>query len=427
MSLNRDCRIARPLTAGLFVLLLLTAGTPPVLGQDEKADTKAALSEQQKKLNEADRLDARVVQLYEAGKAREAVAPARQALAIRKQVLGERHPYYGTSLSNLALKLSAQHDFGGAAPRLEQALEIGERNLDLTASVQAERQQMAMAAALRPGLGAYLTIGPLAKVPAGHAYRHVLTRKGAILERQRHLGLFRRLGRANPDSENARLFVRLEQTSARLATLALGTPDLKQADAWRAQVAELTREKEEIETKLAGKDATFRAAQAEARRQPEEVQASLPSGTALIDFLERTCRRRRHCARHSFLCCESASTEDSAARRPPLGPRPTHAAVFLGGVRAQHRPVVRSKPRPAGLPTPADGGYPLRDEDETFVREIEAHPTDRSIRRAYADWLDQAGDQRGADPHRRRNAGVAVLFRPPLGAEATPQPAARTD
>ncbi len=184
--------------------------------------------------------------------------------------------------------LVAQHDFAGAAPRFEQALEIGERNLDLTAAVQAERQQLAMAADLRPDLDAYLTIGPLAKVPAGHAYRHVLTSKGAVLERQRHLGLLRRLGRANPDSENARLFVRLEQTTTRLATLALGTPDPKQADAWRAQVAELTREKEELESKLAGKDATFRAAQAEARRRPEDVQASLPRDAALIDFLEYT-------------------------------------------------------------------------------------------------------------------------------------------
>ena len=92
MSLNRDCRIDRPLAAVLFVLLLITAGTPPVLGQDEKADTKAALSEQRRKLDEADRLNDQAVQLYNAGKAREAVAPARQALAIRKEVLGEPTP-----------------------------------------------------------------------------------------------------------------------------------------------------------------------------------------------------------------------------------------------------------------------------------------------------------------------------------------------
>ena len=71
MSLNRDCRIARPLTAVLFVLFLLTAGTPTALGQDEKADTKAALSEQRLKLDEAKILNAQAVQLYKAGKARE--------------------------------------------------------------------------------------------------------------------------------------------------------------------------------------------------------------------------------------------------------------------------------------------------------------------------------------------------------------------
>jgi uncharacterized protein (TIGR02996 family) len=36
----------------------------------------------------------------------------------------------------------------------------------------------------------------------------------------------------------------------------------------------------------------------------------------------------------------------------------------------------------------------LRDEEEAFVHKIEAQPADRSIRRAYADWLDQVGDQR---------------------------------
>ncbi len=140
MSLNRDGRIARPLTAVLFVLLLLTTGTPPALGQDEKADTKAALSEQRRKLDEAVRLNAQVVQLYKAGKAREAVAPAKQVLAIRKEVLGERHPDYADSLNNLAFLLQTQGDYAAAKPLYEQALAIrkavlGEHHPDYATSL----------------------------------------------------------------------------------------------------------------------------------------------------------------------------------------------------------------------------------------------------------------------------------------------------
>ena len=88
MSLNRDCRIDRPLTAVLFVLLLLTARTPPVLGQPEHTSTKSIVGEQRRKLDEAKLLDSQVVELLKSGKAREAMAPARHALAIRKEVLG---------------------------------------------------------------------------------------------------------------------------------------------------------------------------------------------------------------------------------------------------------------------------------------------------------------------------------------------------
>ena len=54
-----------------------------------------------------------------------------QALAIRKQVLGEKHPYTAQSLNNLGLLLQEQGDYAAAFPYYEQALaiqrEIGDR------------------------------------------------------------------------------------------------------------------------------------------------------------------------------------------------------------------------------------------------------------------------------------------------------------
>lgn len=92
------------------------------------------------RLVEAERLNRTVEDLYGAGKYAEAVPLARQALAIRKAVLGERHPATAQSLSSLALLLYAQGDYTAAKPLLEQALAIrkavlGERHPDTAQSL----------------------------------------------------------------------------------------------------------------------------------------------------------------------------------------------------------------------------------------------------------------------------------------------------
>jgi CHAT domain-containing protein/tetratricopeptide (TPR) repeat protein len=91
--------------------------------------------EQRVHLAEATRLNRMAVKLHGAGKYAEAAAAARQALGIRRQVLGERHPDTAHSLNNLAEPLRAQGDYAGARPLYEQALAIckqvlGERHPD---------------------------------------------------------------------------------------------------------------------------------------------------------------------------------------------------------------------------------------------------------------------------------------------------------
>jgi CHAT domain-containing protein len=211
-----------------------------------------------------------------------------RALAILKEVLGERHPDYAHTLSGLASVYHSQGDYAGAASCEEEAVAIAERNLGLSAAALSERQQLAMAQDLRYHLDAYLSLVPRAKVAAGQAYDRVVAAKGAVFERQRHINALRRIAQAGPGSEDARLFADLTATTNRLATLALAVPDPKQADAWRAEVAEQTRRKEELEVALAGRDAAFRAERAEARRTSEEVRASLPTGAALLDLLDYT-------------------------------------------------------------------------------------------------------------------------------------------
>jgi len=211
-----------------------------------------------------------------------------KALAINKAVQGERHPDYALNLSNLGALLHSQGDYARAAPLLKQALEITEGNLALAAAAQSERQQLAMALDLRDQLDAYLSLAPLAKLSLGDTYRYVLGSKGAVFERHRRQRAMRRRFQADSQSQAAQRFADYEQTVNQLATLALTTPDPKQAKVWREKLAGLARRKDELEAELARLDAGFSSEQAAAGRTPEQLQAALPLGTALVDLLVYT-------------------------------------------------------------------------------------------------------------------------------------------
>jgi CHAT domain-containing protein/Tfp pilus assembly protein PilF len=149
----------------------------------EQSDLLARLNPKERALlQEATRLNTRVFKLWSAGKSREALPLARQAvdirkqvlgerhrdyalslfnlaaqhealgqwkqaealylqaLAIRKEVLGERHPDYAFSLNNLAVLYMSQGEYAKAEPLFRQALEIrkqalGERHLDYAVSL----------------------------------------------------------------------------------------------------------------------------------------------------------------------------------------------------------------------------------------------------------------------------------------------------
>jgi CHAT domain-containing protein len=209
-----------------------------------------------------------------------------RALAIRKVVLGEHHPQYRNSLSTLGSLAWARNDVAAAEPLLRKALEVAEGNLDLAAAVQSERQQLAMARNLRSELDFYLSFLPLGKLAAADVYRHVLGAKGAVLERQRRLRTQRRQQRSSPGSQAARRFEEYTQTVTQLSAMALGAPDARQRDQWKSRLEELSRRKDELEAELSRLDPSFRAAESVATRTPEQLQASLPNkSTAVVDYL----------------------------------------------------------------------------------------------------------------------------------------------
>ncbi len=91
----------------------------------EDVDRRIGMTqEQRQRVAEADRLNGEVMALIGAGKSGDALQPARRALAIREEALGERHPFCATSLNNLAFLLYSQKDYAPARPLYEKALTI---------------------------------------------------------------------------------------------------------------------------------------------------------------------------------------------------------------------------------------------------------------------------------------------------------------
>src|SRR5260221_2057366 len=92
MQYRSDCGIRISIAALLMTLLFLCDSqvwVPAAAAQEETAEDAARLNQQ-------------ALELYQQGKAAEAIPLAERALEIRKRVLGENHPDYAKSLINLA-------------------------------------------------------------------------------------------------------------------------------------------------------------------------------------------------------------------------------------------------------------------------------------------------------------------------------------
>jgi CHAT domain-containing protein/tetratricopeptide (TPR) repeat protein len=216
---------------------------------------------------------------YSLGDYERAEPLCRQALQIRQKALGEVHPDYATSLKNLGHLYLAQGDPTRAEPLLRASLNIIRGNLDLTAAIQSERQQLAMAQKLRYALDDYLSLGASVQASGASAYSNVLRWKGAVFALQQ--GILH----ARHEPALAPLYEEWQSTSRRLATLAFAVPEPKNQQTWRKQLTELTDKKEHLEGELSRRSDPFRTQREQQQRTPADVQAALPKDAALIDFL----------------------------------------------------------------------------------------------------------------------------------------------
>ena len=106
--------------AGALILLVFTeanADEIPLTGQ-QKADLERAIT-----------LNKQVINLFSQGKYAEATPLAIEALKIRREVLGDKHPDTADSINNLALLYSKQAQYAKAEPLFLEALKIKRETL----------------------------------------------------------------------------------------------------------------------------------------------------------------------------------------------------------------------------------------------------------------------------------------------------------
>jgi CHAT domain-containing protein len=119
---------------------------------------------QRQQLTQARALNRHILELYRQGKYREAIQPAQQALALRKEVLGEKHRSSATSLNNLAELYRAMGEYARAEPLYREALAIKKEALG--------PRHPAYAASLNNLAGLYKAMGDYAR--AEPLYRQAL-------------------------------------------------------------------------------------------------------------------------------------------------------------------------------------------------------------------------------------------------------------
>ncbi len=113
------------LLLGAIFGIALAAGMPGVTFPQ----TSPPLIAQSAELQEAERLEQQVIQLYQQGNYPEAISLAEQVLKLREKVLGPDHPEVAKSLNNLAALYNLRGNYTKAEPLLQRAIAILEKNL----------------------------------------------------------------------------------------------------------------------------------------------------------------------------------------------------------------------------------------------------------------------------------------------------------
>jgi CHAT domain-containing protein len=225
--------------------------------------------------------------LYQSqGRYSEAEPLYKQALAIRKQQLGDNHPDTATSLNNLALLYQSQDDIPQAINYRTQALAVQEYNLSENLKMGDDKQkQDYMAKVLGTTNGVIslnLQAAPNNPEVTRLALKTILERKGRILDVSTNS--LQILRQRTDDLESQQLLTQLIEVRTQLSNLTFKKPDdFPSPEIYRQQLEEVTAKAKEIEGKIGVRSAEFRSLS-----QPitlEGIQKLIPADAALVEIV----------------------------------------------------------------------------------------------------------------------------------------------
>lgn len=178
-------------------------------------------------------------------------------------------------LSDLALLYTQQGKLPQAEPLYREAVAISLKNLELSAAVQSEQQQLAMSRNLWHRLDRYLSLATRHPQFVPPAYESVLAWKGLVFRRQHTV----RTAAGQPELKA--MLERLREVSAELAMLALSAGS-REDNVFR--ISELSRQRQDLERQLM--QATQTADDDRRQVSLQTIQSCLPDKAVLIDFIE---------------------------------------------------------------------------------------------------------------------------------------------
>ena len=207
-----------------------------------------------------------------------------EALAIRKQVLGAKHPDFAKSLSSLARCEVGLRSTLAAAGHAQQATEIMRQHLEQTAVIQSEHQQLLMVDNVRHVLSTFLSASRSAKLPPEIVYDEVLAWKGAVTSRQAFVRALRHDLANKPQA--AALYGELEAATSELAVSTNRVPNGPERESYQKRLDALSEHVEDLQAKLAKVSGQFAEQRAQQKRTSAELRQALPADAALVDLIE---------------------------------------------------------------------------------------------------------------------------------------------
>jgi CHAT domain-containing protein len=218
-----------------------------------------------------------------------AEAPWTSAHETYRAALGDSHPSTVLALANLALLADAGGNGKLALDKMQTVLEQAHRNLQLTASVQSERQQLLMLRQVRGYLDYHLSLAERLKLGGDQAYAPLLTWKGTVYLEQKRLRELSRLAAAAQPAV-AKTSAELVEVTQQLASIVFGQDRDPLFDR-KSRIGKLAERKEGLERVLAGLSAEYRGLSENATAAPARLLEAFPAHAALVDFLEYTPRQ----------------------------------------------------------------------------------------------------------------------------------------